>query len=65
MKSYKVSGEKDGVHSCTVYKSKAAALRFADTLTNSEVYSVHENKYIAGSSKFVQRLLKMSDESLK
>jgi hypothetical protein len=55
---YKVTGEKDGVPCGALYKSLASAKKFADTLTNSEVYDSFSGKYLYGTSKFIKNLLK-------
>lgn len=53
---YKASGLSDGVHVYSVFKSKACAIRFAESLTNFEVYDIVTKTYIHGNTKFFQML---------
>lgn len=57
MARFVVSGEQNGVHVSTVYKSKAAALKFAKTLTNVEVYDRQTKDYLYGTTKFYNELV--------
>lgn len=53
---FKVTGEKDSIPVGTSFKTKSAAIKYADTLSNSEVYDMQTREYIHGTSKFMQML---------
>ncbi len=55
---YIVTGKQDGVPVGTRYKQLATAKRFADTLTDSEVYDSVTNTYVYGTSKFMESMRK-------
>lgn len=56
MVRFKVTGEVDGVPVGTIFKTRKPAIRYADSLTNSEVYDTLTKEYIHGSSKFMKLL---------
>ena len=60
---YKASGFSDNVHVYSVFKSRAHAIRFAETLTNFEVYDILTKKYIHGNTKFFQNLVESYKEN--
>jgi hypothetical protein len=46
----------------TVYHRREAAVRFAETLLDSEVYDKLEKRYIMGTNKIVQLLIKTNSD---
>jgi hypothetical protein len=56
-----ITGKSDGVPVGTRYKSLSAAKKFADTLVESEVYDSQTNKYVYGTSKFMEQLRKQGE----
>ena len=56
MTRFKVTGEKDGIPVGTSFKTKKPAFRYADTLSNSEVYDTVTREYLYGTSKFMKLL---------
>ena len=59
---YIVTGRSNGVPVGTRYKQLGTAKKFADTLTDSEVYDSVTNTYVYGSSKFMESLRKASQK---
>lgn len=59
---YIVTGRPNGVPVGTRYKQLGTAKKFADTLTDSEVYDSVTNTYVYGSSKFMESLRKASQK---
>lgn len=53
---YKVDGKKDGVPCTSMFKQQSAALRFADKLTDVEVYDTQTKEYIHGTTRFYRNL---------
>lgn len=51
-----VTGEQNGVPVKTVYRNKKAAIKFAYTLSNAEVYDNVNRDYVYGTSKFYMAL---------
>jgi hypothetical protein len=62
---YIVTGRSGGVPVGTRYKQLGTAKKFADTLTDSEVYDSLTNTYVYGSSKFIKMLEETLNESQK
>lgn len=53
---FKVTGELYGVPQGKVFKSKPAAMKYAESLSNVEVYDCVEHKYIYGTSEFYRQM---------
>lgn len=53
---YKVTGELYGEPMGKAFKSKPAAMKFAESLSNVEVYDCVEHKYIYGTSEFYRQM---------
>ena len=61
---YRVEGHKDGTFCKSVFKSRAPALKFANKLSDVEVFDLKEKKYIYGTSKFYRDLQRKELEAL-
>lgn len=57
-----VSGEQNGVPTGALYKCRKAALRFAEKLSNSEVYDKLTKEYIGGTSKWAKLMMATVEE---
>lgn len=61
---YRVEGHMDGTFCKSVFKTKVPALRFANRLSDVEVFDMKEKKYIYGTSKFYRNLQREDLEAL-
>lgn len=61
---YRVEGLKDGIPSMSMFKNKAAAMKFAEKLKDVEVYDTITREYLYGTSKFYHSLQRQKLESL-